>query len=138
MKRIIFFFLTAILCFSTVDTNAQLKGLGKRIKQKVNERIDRRFDQAVDKALDETEEEIVDVATGEEQQTGQAPNESAGAPPAGATTNPSSGSAGGTVAASTTGAGTFAVNTKFDFVPGAQLMVFEDFEQDAVGDFPAR
>ncbi len=32
----------------------------------------------------------------------------------------------------------FQVNTKFDYVPGEVLMVFEDFEEDAVGDFPAR
>ena len=27
--------------------------------------------------------------------------------------------------------------TKYDFVPGDQILLFEDFSQDAIGDFPA-
>ncbi len=32
----------------------------------------------------------------------------------------------------------FATYSKFDFVPGEKVLVFEDFSQDAVGDFPAK
>ena len=28
--------------------------------------------------------------------------------------------------------------SKYDFVPGEKIIVFEDFMQDAVGDFPAQ
>lgn len=31
----------------------------------------------------------------------------------------------------------FSVYSKFDFVPGEKVMVFEDFSQEAIGDFPA-
>ena len=30
------------------------------------------------------------------------------------------------------------VYSKYDFVPGEKILVFEDFMQDAVGDFPAK
>ena len=32
----------------------------------------------------------------------------------------------------------FEVYSKYDFVPGEQVVAFEDFSQDAIGDFPAR
>jgi outer membrane protein OmpA-like peptidoglycan-associated protein len=32
----------------------------------------------------------------------------------------------------------FQVYSKFDFVPGEKVVAFEDFSQDAIGDFPAR
>jgi outer membrane protein OmpA-like peptidoglycan-associated protein len=31
----------------------------------------------------------------------------------------------------------FQVNSKYDFIPGDKVLLFEDFSQDAVGDFPA-
>ena len=134
MKRVIVFFLPVILCFSTVNSSAQLRGIGKRIKQKVNERIDRRFDQAVDKALDETEGEIIDAASGDGQPEASPENQNAPTETAPA----SAGTDNAVVASTAAGSASFAVNTKFDYVPGEQVMVFEDFEQDAVGDFPAR
>src|SRR5262245_63724076 len=33
---------------------------------------------------------------------------------------------------------TFQAYSKFDFVPGEKVVAFEDFSQDAIGDFPAR
>ena len=35
-------------------------------------------------------------------------------------------------------AGTIKAYSKYDFVPGERIIVFEDFAQDAVGDFPAK
>src|SRR5262245_14227628 len=36
------------------------------------------------------------------------------------------------------GAPAFQAYSKFDFVPGERIVAFEDFTQDAIGDFPAR
>ena len=33
---------------------------------------------------------------------------------------------------------TFQAFSKFDFVPGEKIVAFEDFSQDAIGDFPAK
>src|SRR5256885_16863677 len=35
-------------------------------------------------------------------------------------------------------AGTVKAYSKYDFVPGERIMVFEDFMQDAIGDLPAK
>ena len=125
-----------LMGFASIDSNAQLKNIGKRIKQKVNERIDRKFDKATDKTLDDVEEEIDGAVTGDEENNGNQPAES---PPSndGTNNNTNSNNAGNGNSAAT-GPSDFAVNTKFDYVPGELLMVFEDFEEDAIGDFPAR
>lgn len=39
---------------------------------------------------------------------------------------------------SNSGAPTLATYSKFDFVPGENILVFEDFSQDAIGDYPAK
>lgn len=128
------FLLFLLISFTSIDSNAQLRNLGKRIKKKVDERIDRKFDRAVDKSLDEVEGGVDDAVKGdgntEHNQSQQAPpandNANAGTNSPGPTDNP------------TTSTGDFVVNTRFDYVPGELLMVFEDFSEDAVGDFPAR
>jgi outer membrane protein OmpA-like peptidoglycan-associated protein len=139
MKTVIAFFIASIMIFSVDPAEAQLKNLGNRIKKKVNERVNRRFDQGVDKGLDEVEKGVGKTVDGEGKSTdgnqpngnpenngGAAPTATGGAPPAATAANGSGGS------------GDFMVNTKFDYVPGELLMVYDDFEQDAVGDFPAR
>ncbi len=142
MKRSIFILLPIILwCFTPDHASAQLKGLGKRIQKKVEDRVNRRFDQATDKGLDEVEKGVGDVVTGDGQdsQAEQAPQ---GTPPTDGTgqgTSPQT-TAGQTAAVTATAAdpANFTVNTKFDYVPGERLIVFDDFEKDAVGDFPSR
>ncbi|GJM27381.1 MAG: hypothetical protein DHS20C17_00160 [Cyclobacteriaceae bacterium] len=114
-----------------------MKGLGKRIQRKVEDRVNKRFDQATDLGLDKVEQGVGETVTGgdEDPQTDQVPQEAA---------NPGTTAVDGTTGAQTTGTvaesstANFAVNTKFDYVPGEQLMVFDDFSEDAVGDFPAR
>ena len=131
--------LIALFMFASIQpADAQFKNLGKKLKKKVQDRIDRKVDKAAEDGLDKVEDGIEDGVKGEGDEE---PNEEAmedrnedqkaadvsnnpGTP-----NNPSNGS---------TSSGTFAVNTKFDYVPGSKLMVFEDFEADAVGDFPAR
>lgn len=141
MKRSIFILLPIILwCFTPDLASAQLKGLGKRIQKKVENRLNKRFDQATDKGLDEVEKGVGDVVTGDGQdpQAEQAPQ---GTPPdaTGQGTAPQTASGQATTAAAaTTDPSTFTVNTKFDYVPGERLMVYDDYEKDAVGDFPSR
>jgi outer membrane protein OmpA-like peptidoglycan-associated protein len=135
MKKFIFILLPiVVICFTTDQASAQLKGLGKRIERKVQDRVNKRFDQATDKGLDEVEQGIGDVVTGDEEnpQAGQTPGE---------TTNPGTTVVDGIpdeTAVATSATGSFAVNTKFDYVPGEQLMLYDDFEKDAIGDFPSR
>ncbi len=132
--------LPILLCLTTVDSSAQLKNLGNRIKKKVQDRIDRRFDQATDRALDKVEGGVGDVVTGEGEQPVEGTPDSQNSP--NQTSAPAPATDTGTTPAPATAAAessaSFTVNTKFDYVPGEVLMVFDDFEQDAIGDFPAR
>ena len=132
MRLVAILILSMFVFTPSYEANAQLKNLGNRIKKKVNDRINRRFDQGVDKGLDEVEKGVGDAVEGDgtnpdgsQQPDGnqQAPN---------ATNNPAGADA------SVTAAGDFQVNTKFDYVPGEMLMVFDDYEADAIGDFPSR
>ncbi|HYH55047.1 MAG TPA: hypothetical protein VD772_00460, partial [Anseongella sp.] len=99
-----------------------LDRLGKRVKRKVEERIERKTDEAVGKGLDKVEE----AAEGKEGE----PAEKSGEPAAGKT---------GQATGSTSGASpSFSVYSKFDFLPGEDLLFYEDFSLDNTGDFPAR
>lgn len=64
------------------------------------------------------------------------PGTNAPAPPAGAAAPQAAGSpapAGGAASAPN-----FEAYSKYDFIPGEKIVAFEDFSQDAIGDFPAK
>lgn len=110
--------------------NAQFKDLDKRIGRKVQQRVDRKIDRTIDKGLDEVEKGADDATKPDgSKEEGTAPKENAGEKPAAGT------SSGGTT--NSTGSD-FKSYSKFDFIPGEKVIVFEDFSQDAIGDFPAK
>ncbi|MEL7589359.1 MAG: OmpA family protein [Prolixibacteraceae bacterium] len=100
-----------------------LEKLGKRVEKKVEQRVDRKMDETIDKGLDTVE----DAATIPEKQPGT-PSDTSG--PGNAPIGDASGAGGNDQA--------FSSLSKYDFIPGEKTVVFEDFSQDATGDFPAR
>lgn len=115
--------------------NAQRINIEQKIKDKVIERADQRTDEAIDKGLDAVEEGISDAATTEEEAASdgdqQSTEESSDEEPAAKKTNANK-------PQSTASEETKLVSaTKYDFVPGDKVLLYEDFSQDAVGDFPA-
>jgi len=134
MKSLLPYLLILTISLVSISSSAQLKNLGKKIKNKVENRINRKFDRGIDKGLDKVEGGINETVTGD----GGNPEDSQ-SPDAQTSTDSDNPSAANSSATSgTTGANEFQVNTKFDYVPGELLMLFEDFEDDAIGDFPAR
>ena len=107
------------------------KKSGETHQEKVNERVNRRFDQGVDKGLDEVEKGVGDAVEGDE-------NNPEGGPPADGSTAPTGTAVSNNPDTDATATGDFQVNTKFDYVPGELVMVSDNFEGDAIGDFPAR
>lgn len=118
-----------ILFIGNTYVNAQIDIAGK-IKREANNRANRKVDQGIDKAFDATEDEVIDLfkkksSEEEEEQPSEAENndetqndnqvETAQQP-----TSP--------------GLQTY---SKFDFIPGEKVIFYDDFSQDAVGDFPA-
>ena len=145
MKITLFILSFLLLCSFPFDCQAQFKNLGKKLKKKVEKRVDRKIDKASDDVLDEVEEGIEESIEGEDGEEGTQENEpenNGGNQPAPArTSSGNSGSNGGAGNVASTAAndpGDFKVNTKFDFVPGSRVMVFDDFSADALGDFPSR
>lgn len=108
--------LSAAFC---TETHAQiLKKLEKKVQQKVDRRVDRKVDKKIDEGLDEIEGVGKDSKPATDAVANNTKEEK------------SSGTA-------TTDNETFSYTSKYDFVPGNKILLFEDFEKDRVGDLPA-
>lgn len=116
MKKI---FTLGLMCLLTFTVKGQLFD---RIKNKVQRKVEDAVDKTVDKTIDNA---------------GKKKDKDA----------PGSTSGGGATESTGAGSGTSAAAgpnlditsySKFDFVPGAKVIVQEDFSQDAIGDFPAQ
>jgi flagellar motor protein MotB len=137
MKTRLFFLFLSVFCFVVLtDINAQIDLRGK-IKSKVTERADRATDKAIDKTLDKVEEGAKDVVNGKDknEKTEAKEGEEKEEKPSDAKNNEKeqSSEAKGNVQEQPT----LQSSSKYDFVPGDKILLFEDFSQDAVGDFPA-
>lgn len=126
MKTLPFLFVF-FFCLVNVDLNAQINIKGK-VKNQTNNRANNKADQGVSKGLDAVENGVNDIFKKKKTDDNQSEADSAKAKdqPAGQTVKP---------AADTTPS--LAAYSKYDFIPGDQVLLFEDFSQDAVGDFPA-
>ena len=126
----IFKILFVLALFSlTVNLQAQIKvDFKKKIENQVNRRLNQKTDQAIDKVLDTAEDSIAAGLKKDDsaEQAGEAQDGEAAA------------GAAGTAAAKTGGQQTALESySKYDFIPGEKVIFYDDFSQDAVGDFPA-
>lgn len=116
MKKLLPAGLFAFLLFATGTICSQIinpgKVLERKVTQKVNRTIDRKAGEVVDSAL--------------------TPSPSKPAPPPKAEQP-----APATVQPAPTAQPSLQAYSRFDFVPGEKVLFFDDFSQDAVGDFPA-
>ncbi len=113
MKPILF--AIAIIVFA-LPVNAQFENLLKRTGDKLKQKVDQKVDQKIDNAVNKTVGGVDDAASGKKkkadtEQQGKEDKKKDNA----------------------TG---FKAYSKFDFVPGEKVLVEENFNQDAVGDFP--
>jgi outer membrane protein OmpA-like peptidoglycan-associated protein len=130
--------LTILFILFSTSINAQVNwNIGDRVKKKVEERIDRGIDQTIDKGINEAEEGVKEGAKPDEKKeapkpaTKPAPNAQSGdSQSPNDDNNPTEGTKANNPP--------LQVYSKFDFLQGAKIIAFEDFSQDAIGDFPAR
>lgn len=130
MKRIVFFLCICFLFSLQMSAQGWLERAGQRVKdrvvEKVENRIDQKTDEATDKVLDKAEGSV--KKSGKKNQKGQKDAEEAAESDENqdedAVTNSSNKQKLESV-------------TAYDFVPGDKILFFEDFSQDAIGDFPA-
>ncbi|MEX1133053.1 MAG: OmpA family protein [Flavobacteriales bacterium] len=136
MERIMLIILGLVIAiFSHGQINIQ-----ERLEQKAKERLERKVDQSIDKGFDKAEEGV-DKGSKEATKGKKKGSDGSGTEPAPYEAPESGSPAANTPTATSGGAGatpTLKAYSKFDFVPGDQVLVIEDFSQDAVGDFPAR
>jgi hypothetical protein len=113
MKKIFFLF---SLCVLVHFSHGQLlKKVTDRVKNKVDNNANNKVNNTVDKTVDDAKD----------------PNKNKNGTDS---TNNQNTSA--TDNKAETGPATLKTYSKYDFVPGERIIVFEDFAQDAIGDFP--
>jgi OmpA-OmpF porin, OOP family len=95
-------------------SNAQFGDLLNKAKSKVKQRVDNKVDKTMDNTLDKAEGKNT-------QQPVAKKEEAATAEPAATAVEPVS----------------VKSYSKFDFIPGEQVLYYENFEQDAIGELPA-
>jgi outer membrane protein OmpA-like peptidoglycan-associated protein len=128
MKALVVTFLAFFLCGLWIDVSAQIINVPKRVQNKVVNRVNHKIDRGIDKGLDAIEDSI----TGNNKKT---------TTPATQKTDPKQ--TGTTTAASDAKVDSkqdqpaMQTYSKYDFVPGEKVIFYEDFSQDAIGDFPA-
>jgi OmpA-OmpF porin, OOP family len=121
MKNIFLFLLTLFLIPAMGSAQS---GMLKKLKDKVKDRVDQRTSEGMDKGLDKVEDKM--RGKGKE----QVEEETAASEPVAkvATTKKET-------APANQGLKSY---TRYDFVPGDQIVYAEDFEQDVIGEFPLK
>ena len=110
MKKII---LLLVLLVTSLLVLSQLGGVIDKTRKKVEDKVNKKVDDAIDKTDSNTKSD--EGTKSDNSQEAKAGNSNAGEPTA-----------------------AIKVYSKYDFVPGEKIIVFEDFMQDLVGDFPSK
>lgn len=132
MKSIARLVVAALLLYVPLNAQGQIKvDLKKKLENKVNQRLNQRTDQAIDKGLDAVENDVKGGAD-KSKNEGQA----AGGQDKPAANNAESAPANEQAAEGAKEQEQLQSYSKYDFVPGEKVIFFDDFSQDAVGDFP--
>ncbi len=125
MKSILKFVIILTLLSPAINTKGQINlNLKNKITNKINDRLNQHTDQAIDKSIDSTENSIKNTS-GSSNKTGKENNDQNEK-----TDKQTGDKASGQQQAS------LESYSKYDFIPGEKVIFYEDFSQDAVGDFP--
>ena len=129
MKSLIRIFIALVLLSFTINAEGQIKvDLKKKLENQVNRKLNQKADRAIDKALDTVEDSI--AAGLKKDDNADQPAENKEGQEAKGTDAKTAGKTGGQQTA-------LESYSKYDFIPGEKVIFYEDFSQDAVGDFPA-
>ncbi len=99
-----------------------------KVKEKATERANQRTDDGIDKGLDKIEEGVGNLFKKKDKKKKEENSEE---------TQTTESTEATEVVETPKTTQKIESNTKYDFVPGDQILLFEDFSQDAIGDFPA-
>jgi OmpA-OmpF porin, OOP family len=140
-----------LVCFVTINLEAQVNKPKEVVKQKATDRTNNAIDRSIDKGLDKVEDGVGSLFKKKEKKPKDnqnkdnqniddvTPKESfEESESSDNITNKSKSSNKQDVVKIESGKSTIKSYSKFDFVPGEKIVAFENFEQDQVGDFPAK
>jgi outer membrane protein OmpA-like peptidoglycan-associated protein len=126
MKALVVTILAFLFLGSWLNASAQIINVPKRVENKVVNRVNNKIDRGIDKGLDAVEKDIKETAkddnTSTQEKKGKVPENQAGKTEGGSEKQAQQ---------------NLQAYSNYDFVPGDKVLLYEDFSQDAVGDFPA-
>ncbi len=130
--------LLLMLAFSTDAHSQILKKLKKRAEKAAERTVERRVDRETQEKTDEVLDSILEPGKKGEKPSPQEPIPTivGGQETRNGGSNPNNN--GQTGEAGISGSGGIAVYSKFDYVPGDQIIFYDDFTKDFVGDFPSK
>jgi OOP family OmpA-OmpF porin len=139
MKSLINVFLITAILIIPVSTNGQINvNFKKKVINQTNSRANQAADKTISKGLDAVEDGVTDAITGEDDKDkGKDQGDKSGS--ADKTQSDSDGNSESAKTGNSAKQDQPSLQTysKYDFVPGEKIIFYEDFSQDAVGDFPA-
>lgn len=115
-----------LFCLGAISVDAQIN-IKDKLKRQTNNRANQRTDQGIDKGLDAVENGVKDLFK-KKNKEGQDTTE---------TTNDQNQETTQEVKQAGKASPALQSYSKYDFVPGEKIIFYDDFSQDAVGDFPA-
>ena len=136
MKNLIIVLIMVFSISSAVTTNAQFfdkikKKTEQKVKSEGEKRVNEKIDEGVEKVYDETEKQL--EGTNDENKSDQTENDNKEQKQDTKTGNDQEVNSDNRPQEDPK----FIASTRYDFVPGDKVILFDDFSQDAVGDFPA-
>ncbi len=121
------FLFVFLFCLISINLNAQINIKGK-VKNQTNNRANNKVDQGIDKGLDSVEEGVKNLFKKKKKTEGDGQVEEQSDQDKPATQDQ---------AKTPSGSPSLQSYSKYDFIPGEKVMFYDDFSQDAIGDFPA-
>jgi OmpA-OmpF porin, OOP family len=122
--------LTSGISYSQIDFEGKLKN-------SVNDRVNKETDELIETSLDSIESGIKQNATKKKNQSSSNKTETDNVSSSNKNKQDDESSSLTGTSSITSTSTTLTSYSKYDFVPGDKILYFEDFSQDAIGDFPA-
>ena len=126
MKTLVGAFLAIFLFGIVTCISAQIINVPNRIHNKVINRVNNKIDQGIDKGLDAVEDDV----TGKNKKSDKNKKDDS-------KTEKKDPKASDSKSDSKQDQQSLQSYSKFDFIPGEKVIFYDDFSQDAIGDFPA-
>lgn len=136
MKKLLFFFILIFALGYTQTTQAQFfeklkKKTEEKIKSEGERRVDKKIDEGVKKGYDEVEKGVENAGEESNEKKEETQNQEK------KSNDNNIDETQETTSEQSDDKVKFSSSTQYDFVPGDRVIFFDDFSQDAVGDFPA-